>query len=311
MEQKKRTAVSSEPLIRRHRNFFVGAFILIPLLAIPVLLVYTILKNDGLQKWCTLHVIYENSLGLKNGNQVTISGTAIGHVRKVELIREREVCVHFRIRGRYNHLVRKDTRAQLKQKGFVGDWEIELTGGSELSSMAKEGDTLVGEDPVRLDKTIESAAGMIGEISQLVKTVRNGEGTVGKLLTEDSLYHYAKEIGENTVGISRNTKGMTNDMRGTLRRTDSLILALRDMSVEGKTFVDTLFTVIATLKSSLEETKSIVANIRTVSDDAPGMVDRLQENIAEAEIMMRALQKNWLLRKTLGEQPDPLLKDLP
>lgn len=311
MEQKKRTVISSEPLIRRHRNFFVGVFILIPLITIPVLLVYTVLKSDGLQKWCTLHVIYENSLGLKNGNQVTISGTAIGHVREVELIREREVCVRFRIKGRYNHLVKKDTRAQLKQKGFVGDWEIELTGGSKLSPLAEDGDTLSGENPVKLDKTIETATGMLEELFELVKTVRKGEGTVGKLLTEDSLYLYAKSIGANTVGVTRSAERMTNDIRGTLRRTDSLILALKEVSVDGKTFVDTLFTVIATLKGSLEETKSIVANIRTVSDDAPEMVDRLQENIAEAEIMMRALQRNWLLRKTMGEQPDPLLKDLP
>ncbi|MFP4163228.1 MAG: MlaD family protein [Chitinispirillaceae bacterium] len=311
MEQKNRTVISSESLLRRHRNFFVGVFILIPLLTVPVLLVYTILKSDGLQKWCALNVVYENSFGLKKGNHVTISGTSIGHVRDVELIREKEVCVRFRIRGKYNHLVKQDTRAQLKQKGFVGDWEIVLTGGSDSAPVVQEGDTLFAENPVELDKTIETATCMLEEISQLVKNLRGGEGTVGKLLTDDSLYVYAKKVGANTVDITSDTRKLTRDARGTLRKTDSVLLAFREVGEGGKTFMDTLSTVISTVKGSLEETKSIVANLKNVSDDAPIMVERLQQNIGEAELMMRALQKNWLLRKTMGKQPDPLLKDVP
>ena len=311
MEEKKRTVISAEPFARRHRTFFVGVFILIPLLAIPSLLVYTVIKSDGLQKWCTLFVIYENSLGLKNGNHVTISGTSIGHVREVELIKEREVCVRFRIKGRYTHLVKKDTRAQLRQKGFVGDWEIELTGGGDSSPQALYGDTLVPDNPMKLDKTIEIATGMLEEISVLVQNLREGKGTVGQLLTDDSLYTYAKLIGSNTASTTGNVKRITSDARTTVAKVDSLLLTLRDVGTGGKTLMDTLMTVIATLNASLEETKVIMGNLKTVSGDAPALMDRLQENIGEAELMMRSLQKNWLLRQTMGKQKDPLLKEIP
>ena len=109
--------------VRRNRAFFVGLFIIIPAVAIPFLLFYSLLKADFLQGWCYLHVVYENSYGLTKGNQVTISGMPIGHVSEIELVREGVVGVLLKVRRQYQPLIRKDTRAQLKQKSFVvGDW---------------------------------------------------------------------------------------------------------------------------------------------------------------------------------------------
>ncbi len=314
MEHKKRTVVSAEPFVRKHRNFFVGIFILIPLLTIPVLLVYTVLKSDGFRKWYTLYVFYDNSQGLKKGNQVTISGTSVGHVKEVELVRERVVCVSFQIREPYYELINKKTRAELKQKGFVGDWEIELKGDSlakEGTPGIKNGDTLIAVNAASLSKTIENATATLKKVDGLINDIKEGRGTVGQLFTDDSLYTYAKQIGANTAGLTENAKQLTYAVRGTVRKTDSLLMTLKNVGDGGKTMIDTLMTVIATLRVSLEETQAIVANLKTVSDDAPELMDRLQDNIGEAELMMRSLQKNWLLRQTMGKQPDPLLDQTP
>ena len=120
----------SVPFVRRHRTFFAGLFLVIPMVLIPVLLVYTLMKAEFMQKWCRLYTFSENSYGLTRGSPVTISGMTVGHVREVRLVREGVIGIRFKIRDSYRPLVRRDTHARFQQKNIVvGDWTIELTGG--------------------------------------------------------------------------------------------------------------------------------------------------------------------------------------
>lgn len=109
MAEKHSTRQTSDPFIRRHRTFFVGLFAIIPIVVIPGLLLYTLAKSEVLQGWCRLHVLYDQSYGLGNGNQVTISGMSIGHVTSIALVREGCINVTFKINRRYRQFVRKDT----------------------------------------------------------------------------------------------------------------------------------------------------------------------------------------------------------
>jgi len=308
MQNKKATP---EPFVRRHRNFFVGLFVAIPVIAVPVLIIFTILKSDGLQKWCTLNVICENSQGLKRGNQVSMSGISVGHVQKVDLIKEKEVYISFDINSRYKPLVKKDTRARLRQRGFVGDWEIELTGGGEGVAEAEEGDTLRSEKAATMDEIIEVAVNLIdtatvliGELMFVAREINSGEGTVGRLLKDDTLYRYINQISVGALGLTSDVRRLTAEARGAIGRADSMLVSFKDMgasvSAIGMTLVDSLTTLINTVNKSFDDIGQILNNLKTVSGDAPELMDRLKADLEEAEFLMKSLQKNWLFRKAMG-----------
>ena len=320
---KHRSQPITEPFVRRHRPIFVGLFVIIPALAVPALLIFTVVKSDLLQKWCTLYAVCENSEGLKKGNQVSMSGTAIGHVTSVDLVREGEVHVSFNINGKYKHLVKGDTKARLKQRGFVGDWEVELHGGTARSLEARDGDTLNFEKTSGLDGLIAIAMGIIdtatallNDVAAIVSGIKEGEGTVGQLLTNDTLY---RNINLTTVGaiavasnLASNVGKIAEDARGTIRNTDSLLITVTALGKGGATFIDTLSALINTANGTINEIGGILKNVKTVSDDVPEIMNRLQRDMDEAEYMLKSLREGWMFKQLSGPQPkNPHLAETP
>jgi len=321
--QNKKVIVANEPFVRKHRTFFVGLFVVAPLLTIPSLLIFTIAKNDMFEKWYTLNAVYENSHGLAKGNQVSMSGTAIGHVKSVELVKEREVWVSFDIRGRYNHLVKKDTRARLKQKGFVGDWEIELTGGSDNFASIQNGDTLLTENVPTLDGAIEVAVKMLdtatmllSKINAITDDIHEGKGMIGQFLRDESVYKNVERITGNTANLTADARKMMRDAGGAIGNVNTLLLdvnkAVSEISAGGVTVMDTLSNLIAAVGGVLDDAGEIIKNLKTVSGEAPELMDRLQYDLGQVELMMKSLQSNWFFRSMTGKMAkDPNLIEKP
>jgi len=317
--QNKSRSQPTEPFVRRHRSIFVGLFVLIPVLAVPALLIFTVVKSDLLEKWCTLHAVCENSEGLKKGNQVSMSGTAIGHVKDVDLVMEGTVHVSFNISAKYKHLVKDDTKARLKQRGFVGDWEIELHGGTARSPEVQDGDTLIFENTSGLEGLIAIAMGVIdtatailNDVAAIVNGIKEGEGTLGQFLRNDTLY---RNINQTSVGASvaaSNLGKVTEEIRGTVRNTDSLLLAVTALGKGGTTFIDTLQNLITTANGTINQVGEILKDVKTVSNDVPEIMDRLQRDLDEAEYMIKTLQEGWIFKQMSGPQPkNPNLAETP
>ena len=286
-------------LARQHRAFFVGLFLAIPGVTIPLLLTFTIMKTEFVQGWYYYHVIYENSYGLTRGNQVVISGMPIGHVNKITLEQEGRIAVLIKIREKYGHLVKKDTRAQLKQKNFVvGDWVLELTGGS--AHAADDGDTLTGELPVRLDKTIDQITGMVTALEQSIQYVLSGHGTVGRLVTEDSLYRSLLAIGHNTNALAVESKYM-------IKTTDRVVDNIGALSQGGVSFIDSLHSVTRKITSALDGVDSILNNVQAASSVLPSTMHQIRKDFADAEDMMNTIQNSWIMKRFAGKGEDPLL----
>ena len=329
MQNKNKSAIAPEPFVRRHRPLFVSLFVLIPLLIIPVLLIFTMLKNDRFQGWCTLHVVYENSQGLKKGHQISISGISIGHVTAVELIKEGVIHVSFNIGNRHKHLVREDTRARLKQRGFMGDWEIELIGGAEGFRAAREGDTLKADNvPASIDGLIEraitiidTATLMMSYVTAIVRGIEAGEGAVGQIFKNDSVYRSVSRqvdiIGNHTIGITSNVRKITNDAQNTVRNVDTLLLTVTDVGKSGTALIDSLTTLLGTINTTIDKSVDdighILKNIKITSDDVPNLMERLQDELSEVEKMLRSLQDGWMFKAISGgEGPqNPNLTDTP
>ncbi|MBN1309125.1 MAG: MCE family protein [Chitinispirillaceae bacterium] len=296
---------ASMPFVRRHRNFFAGAFLLIPMIVIPALLAYTLMKAEFLQGWCRLYVMSENGYGLTKGSPVTVSGMTVGHVQEVMLVREGVVGVRFKIKREYQPLIRRDTRARFQQKNIVvGDWTIELTGGTPGAAVVAENDTLQSIAPMRLDRTINQVATMVTLIETMLTGVLEGKGTVGRLLMEDTLV-------ELVNGIGRNFDELVSATQGSLRGVDTLIRELTALGRSGSGFIDSLTFVAERVRTSLDDAGVVLKDLRGASGEVAPMLTGVRDDLGEAEKMMRTLQQSWIYRALSGPHDDPLLKGSP
>jgi phospholipid/cholesterol/gamma-HCH transport system substrate-binding protein len=296
---------AGDSFIRRHRTFFVGLFVLVPLVVVPSMLMYTLAKSEFFQEWHQLHVFYDQTYGLGNGNQVTISGMPIGHVVKVALVREGYVDVTFQITKRYLPFVKKDSRALLKQKNLVvGDWEIQLTGGSDQATVAGKNDTLVAAYSLRIDKLTEQITGMIAQVDSIIRQIASGKGAVGKLLGDDALVTQTEVLLRNVNGIAVRSMAM-------MSRVDSLLGSLNSVGASSVTLVDSVKTMMSGVRKTLDDAQVIVANVKGVSVQFAPLASQVQSSLDQAETMMRGLQKNWLIRTAIGKPKDKMLKENP
>jgi phospholipid/cholesterol/gamma-HCH transport system substrate-binding protein len=294
-----------DSFVRRHRTFFVGLFVIIPLVTVLALLSYTLITSNLLKSWLHFHAFYGQNLGLAKGNNVSISGMAIGHVDGVTLIREGCIDVSFKVDPAYRNFVKKDSKALLNQKNLVvGDWEIQLTGGTDPAGQAEDGDTLAGEYSFRIDKMTSQIAGMVEQVEQIIRGIAEGKGNLGRLLNEDSLVRQVQ-------GIMTNVNGITVQSARMMKQVDSLLATLNKAGATGAGLADSVATLMTTVQKSLGDAAVIMENVKDLSGNFVPMVDQVQDNLDQAETMMRGLQKNWLVRQAVGKPEDRMLKEGP
>jgi ABC-type transporter Mla subunit MlaD len=313
MATKQAGTTSGESYIRRHRNFVVGLFAVVPVVVLLLLCLFTLAKvaMEWWQPWDHLYVVYDRSYGLSSTNNVTISDYDIGHVARVELTGQNRTVVTLKIKHGYMPLIKKDVRAQLAQKNLVGEWVISLRGGSEGAGGAVDGDTLISEYSLRLDVLAEQVAGMITNVDSIIRIVVTGKGTIGKALKEDSLVVQVE-------GILRNVNTLTQQSAAMMRKADGLINDLATIGSSGVTLssagivlLDSVQTLLSTVQQSLKDVPAIIKNVNDASGEIAPLMNQVQGELDNADAMMRGLQKNWLFQKAVGKPEDRMLKDVP
>jgi ABC-type transporter Mla subunit MlaD len=296
---------SRESFVRRNRTFVVGLFVLIPLLALPALLSYSLMKSELFKQWMRFHVFYSQNLGFSKGNSVSISGMPIGHIGGVTLVKEGCIDVMFKVDPKYKSFIKKDTKAMLNQKNLVvGDWEIQLIGGHDYAGIAENGDTLIGDYTFRIDKLTGQIAGMVNQIDSIILRIAGGKGNIGRLLSEDSLFSQVQRIVSNINGITVQSRRM-------MRQVDSLLCSLNKTGTVGVGLADSVAVLITTVQKSLGDAAVVMENVKNISGDFAPMLNQVQDNLDQAEVMMRGLRKNWLVRQAVGKVDDRMLKENP
>jgi ABC-type transporter Mla subunit MlaD len=299
------TQKTAEPFHRKHRNLFVGLFILIPLVVLPCFLVYTFLKTDILEKWDFLYVKYGNAGGLARNAAVTILGMKVGYIENAGLNDGGYIDVKMKVKRQYLHLVKKDSKARLQQKNVaIGDWEIELTEGTKGAASVHSGDTLESVILAPLAKTLDQVTKTVETLQQILQNILDGKGSVGKIFKEDTLVNLAKSI-------ERNANGLIVRAHATLERVDSVLIKVAQIGDKGKQVADSIVVISGKVVRLITDVNLLVNSVATTSQDLPGVMTRVQGDISEVELMLKALQNNFLIKSGINSLADPLLNDNP
>jgi len=294
---------SRERFHRRNRVFFVGLFITIPLIALPGFLIFTFMKEDALEKTTNIYVRYPTAAGLGKGSAVTILGLKVGYIKTIELNESDHIDVCMRIKQAHLRLVKKDSKARLQQKNVAfGDWEIELTGGTIGSRSAINGDTLEGEVQAPIAKTIEQLNKTIDTFQKILQKILDGKGTVGRIINEDTLLLIAQDIG-------RKASAVIGHANGTLKQVDTIFSKVGAIGDKGKQLADSIVEISGKVNKLVIDIDTLVRGVQNTSKDLPGLMNKVQSDLSEVELMLKALQNNWLLKSSIQSQKDPMLDE--
>ncbi len=188
----------------------VGSIIL---LAIAVLFVAILKLNAAVglfSKRYELVALLNNASGLRVGGSVTVAGQLAGTVKSIEFLPVdedtlRNLRVVFEIDEDLKSQVRENSQAKLKTLGLLGDKILDISPGTPQFDTLGTGDTITVAPTLDYEQVIAQAAGAVDDMVGLTSDLREitggivrGEGTLGQLVTNRSLYTQLETTLEGT-----------------------------------------------------------------------------------------------------------------
>src|SRR6476660_5769817 len=203
----------------------VGIFVLI---AIGVL-IFLVLNASGdinpFSRKLHLKARFVDANGLREGSEVRLAGVRVGKVDKIILLEpsqvpnaprvEAQMVIDSTIDGRpANERIRSDSQAQQGSPSLLGnEMLINITPGTAMGQPVADGDILPSSSSNTVNDFATSGTDLAqrlsklsDEISGIVKDVKDGKGTVGRLFNDEALYNNLNATIRETEDVMKQVR---------------------------------------------------------------------------------------------------------
>ena len=229
----------------------VGAVILVAIVVIAVAILKLGQSAHLFTKRYTLVSFVPNTAGLRVGGQVTVAGQLAGSVKEIEFLpvdadTMKNLRIVIEIDRAVQSQVRRDSEAKLKTQGLLGDKVFDISPGTPKFAELQEGDTLKLGEALDYEAVLVQASGALDQVVSLTGSLQKvangvvaGEGTMGQLLTNKSLYENLNSTlattntlmarlqnPRGTVGQLLNDPTLYNNLNRVLASADTLVAQL-------------------------------------------------------------------------------------
>lgn len=203
----------------------VGIFILLA----TGILVFLVLNASGdinpFSKKLHLKARFNDANGLRDGSEVRLAGVRVGKVDKITLLPPSDVpnaprvevlmIINSTIDGRpANERIRSDSTAQQGSPSLLGnEMLINITPGSAVGQPVQDYAILPSSSSNTVNDFATSGTDLAQRLSKLsdeingiVKEVKEGKGTVGRLFTDEALYNNLNATIRETEDVMRQVR---------------------------------------------------------------------------------------------------------
>jgi len=183
----------------------VGTFMFMVLLA---LCIFTIVlsRENFLQKTYVFEAVFEDIMGLRDGDNVVMRGMTIGKVKTTRLL---EDGVHVISSLNCPVALREDYKIEVVASSVLGGRNLQIFEGTEKFPPLTAGAVVRGQKPKDLITLVSAVA---DDLKDITGQVRGGNGTLGRLIYDDGLMNNLETSVENLNEITEKI----NTGKGTL-----------------------------------------------------------------------------------------------
>ncbi len=160
--------------------------------------------------------IFRDISGLQVGNNVRFSGINIGIIENIEQITDSTVKVDMVINEDTRRFIKKNAKAVIGSDGLMGNKIILIIPGPVGKKELNNNDTIETAQAVSMDDilikikvTADNAAFITEDLAIIMQSIREGKGTIGKLLMDSTL---AQNLDGAIVNIKQGAGGFKNNM---------------------------------------------------------------------------------------------------
>lgn len=158
-----------------------------------------------------LKATYTDVKGLKTGAVVRVAGVDVGKVTELEFVGA-GVQLTLEVNESMQSRITDQSRAMIGYLSLLGEPLIDISPSSQGTPL-KDGDVIQSANaPGQIADVTEAASQGLEQATAMLKDIRAGKGTVGKLFTDDELYREVNDF----VTSAQVVAGYLRDGKGTL-----------------------------------------------------------------------------------------------
>ncbi len=250
------------------RPIIVGLFVFFGILFLLIGILTIGNLHETFKRKVRVIAVFDDVSGLQVGNNIWFSGVKVGTVSDLEFSGRNKVQVVLKVEDKALKNIRKDAFVKLSTDGLIGNKILIIYGGTSRSPAVVEGDTLgvektfTSEDMINtLQENNKNVLAITNDFKVISENLSHGNGTVGKLLTDDAIYTH---LNAATLSL-QNASG----------KAEQLISSLAKFS-EGLNKKGTLANQLTTDTIVFSSLKSSVAKLHQMADTATALVNNLK-----------------------------------
>jgi len=284
-----------------------GLFVLVAV-AIFVFSTVVIATKQG---WFSKHHNYSTTFtqgeGLHSGTLVQIAGLRAGSVNEVALDEDNKIRVKLTVDANFAKKVREDSVARVIRPFVIGDKVVEITVGSKDSKLISDGSVIPGTDSMDvmdllgggklgpyLD-TVDSLLKNLQVVAQAFADPKRSQAMIGMF---DEALPTMKDIREVSQEMTHNKA-----MRKSLDNMGKLMAQMNEMAPDLREFSKRLpelgndgAKTVAEMARMTDELNKILPVLSQVAPQLPQVSQESLAALKEAVIVLRAMQRSFLLR---------------
>lgn len=307
------------------RSIVVGIFILIGLaFFITGILAIGSLNKSFIRK-LEITTVFDDVGGLQQGNNIWFSGVKIGTVKDMSFFGESQVLVVMNIDQKAQPFIHNNAKAKISSDGLIGNKIIVIYGGSPDKPVVQEGDRLgvdkayTTEDMFNtLQENNVNILAITTDFKEIGKKIMSGEGTIGKLLVDKTLYNNLVATTNTLNAAAENARKVSTDIKTYTAKlnegdglandfvTDTMIFSkIRESVTQLSQIAKDASAVVSSLEASMTDSSSPLGVIMSDDSTAQSMkatIKNLEEGSVKLNEDLEAMQHSFLLRGYFKDQ---------
>jgi phospholipid/cholesterol/gamma-HCH transport system substrate-binding protein len=258
------------------RNVKLGVFVIGGIALFLGSVFYLGREGNIFNRTFAVSAIFKNVEGLKEGDNVWLSGVKIGMVKRVLIVKEGRVIVTLSLKDKQNEFIKKDATAFVGSDGLVGNKIVVIRPGTADNAIV-ENDTINSLSPTdtqelfNLAKEVGMSTRSITDDLKLISARLNkGEGIFGELLHEGPVSRDLRQ----TIAVLKVTS--ENASRISVEISKLVTVINSGDGLITKLLTDTTYT--ATFGNALESVAKVGANSEKISRELQGIVSKMNSS---------------------------------
>ncbi len=235
-------------------------------------------KQGWFEKKTAFYTIMSSAEGLREGSEVQMTGFKVGKVDSIELTTEQKIRVNFSVLEKYANKIKKDSVLFTSRQFIIGEKQIEIQPGSPNEI------TLTAGEEIKNQEVFDLMAVLSGKnVNQYVKHLSTASENLANLLK-------ALTDEKRTRSLVRTFDRVEPLMKNVNEAVKELATLGSHLNQDQK-----MVHLVQNLNQLTEDFQGLGATMKQMGPKLPETTQRAVEALNETVIVLKALQKSFLI----------------